>query len=45
LKNILSPLYILRKLEIKASYHLVPILPAHDMSREDFALAARLEEA
>ncbi|MFN8981021.1 MAG: hypothetical protein ACK5X9_00610 [Alphaproteobacteria bacterium] len=28
-----------------ASHYLVPILPAHDMSPEDLALAARLDEA
>jgi hypothetical protein len=28
-----------------ASHHLVPILPAHEMSPEDLALAARLDEA
>jgi len=31
--------------ELYASHHLVPILPAHDMSPEDLALAARLDEA
>jgi len=31
--------------ELYASHHLVPILPAHDMSPEDLALAARMNEA
>lgn len=31
--------------ELYASYQLVPILPAHEMSPEDLALAARLDEA
>jgi hypothetical protein len=31
--------------ELYASYQLVPILPAHEMSPEDIALAARLDEA
>jgi hypothetical protein len=31
--------------ELYTSHHLVPILPAHDMSPEDLALAARLDEA
>jgi hypothetical protein len=31
--------------ELYASHHLVPILPAHEMSPEDLALAARLDEA
>ncbi|MCA3309516.1 MAG: hypothetical protein ING03_08750 [Roseomonas sp.] len=31
--------------ELYASHYLVPILPAHDMSPEDLALAARLDEA
>jgi hypothetical protein len=31
--------------ELYASHHLVPILPAHAMSPEDLALAARLDEA
>jgi hypothetical protein len=31
--------------ELYASYQLVPILPAHEMSPEDLALAARFDEA
>ena len=31
--------------ELYASHRLVPILPAHEMSPEDLALAARLDEA
>ena len=31
--------------ELYASHHLVPILPAHEMSPEDLALAARFDEA
>ena len=31
--------------ELYTSYQLVPILPAHEMSPEDLALAARLDEA
>ena len=31
--------------ELYASYQLVPILPAHEMSPEDLALAARVDEA
>ena len=31
--------------ELYTSHHLVPILPAHDMSPKDLALAARLDEA
>jgi hypothetical protein len=31
--------------ELYASHYLVPILPAHEMSPEDLALAARLDEA
>ena len=31
--------------ELYASHQLVPILPAHDMSPGDLALAARLDEA
>jgi hypothetical protein len=31
--------------ELYASHHLVPILPAHEMSPEDLALAARMNEA
>ncbi|MCA3417867.1 MAG: hypothetical protein INF88_03120 [Roseomonas sp.] len=31
--------------EVYASHQLVPILPAHEMSPEDLALAARLDEA
>jgi hypothetical protein len=31
--------------EFYASHYLVPILPAHDMSPEDLALAARFDEA
>ena len=31
--------------ELYASHYLLPILPAHDMSPEDLALAARLDEA
>lgn len=31
--------------ELYTSHHLLPILPAHEMSPEDLALAARLDEA